>query len=80
MVDVDVQRDGKDLRVTGTLYAQTTPDRNTIRSTQSELTRSVAKPGYLTVLNGTLILADENIRNSEKSACVRVHLRPIRTV
>jgi len=28
----------------------------------------------------SLILADENIGNPEKSACVRVHLRPIETV
>jgi hypothetical protein len=42
-----VQRDGKDLRVTATLYARAIPDRNTIRSIQSELTRAIARPVHL---------------------------------
>jgi uncharacterized hydrophobic protein (TIGR00271 family) len=47
LVDVDVQRYGQDLRVTATLYARTTPDRNTTRSIQSELTRAIARPVHL---------------------------------
>jgi len=46
----------------------------------STLTNCIHHSAYLTVLNGTQIftvLADENIGNPEKSACVRVHLRPI---